>query len=830
MRTSLRWLREYSPLDAPVEHLVDTLVETGTEVGAVEDVATGIVVACVRALDPVPGSTHGLQVATIDIGAARPQALAHLGIDPQALQVVTGAPNVKVDDIVAYAPPGSRPPGMDEPVTVRTIRKQRSPGVLLSAAELGVGDDASGLLILQRGTPGQPLRDILDLDVVIDVEVTTNRPDCLCHAGIARELAAGLGQSFAEPDTRIPDEAFSAASSEQRASLRVDDARGCPRFTAAVIEGVAVGPSPAWLQERLRAVGLRPINNVVDVTNYVARELGQPLHAFDLDRFVAASGGQRADVRVRRARTGERVLTLDGVERTLSGDDLVVCAGDTAVSIAGVIGGTGTAVGDDTRAVLLEAASWDGVTIRATSRRLGVRTDASTLFEKGLSDSLPPLALGRAAALIAQLGQGHVLRGVLDEWAGPLPQPQPIAVTSQWLSGVLGTAIDASDAATVLARLGFTVEQDGAMLRVVPPHFRRDVWLPVDVVEEVGRMVGYARVPSTLPGRRTESSGASTPPPVEDRVRDVCLGAGFDEAITFSFVRDAHPPALGGLGGTRAPIELRNPLTDDWRVLRTSQLPGLCGALALNQSRGANGVQLFELGRVFWEGERTGLADGSTPDGSDSALPPLPLEPLLLSMVAHSPGGDGEAAAGVLRRLQSLLAWIVDDVAGLTLTTTPAAVAGMRPGRAGELLAAGQPVGVVGELAPATLEAFDLRGRVAVAELRLDAVAPASPRRLRFRAPPRFPAITQDLAVTVDADQPAGTALDVIRRAGGALLESATLYDEYRGERVPEGRKGWTFELTFRAADRTLTSEEAQRVQDAIAAALAAEVGVLPRQ
>lgn len=830
MKTSLRWLREYSPLDGSVEELVEALVETGTEVGAVEDVAAGIVVARVRALDAVPGSTHGLQLADIDVGAARPPALAELGIDPESLRVVTGAPNVQVGDLVAYAPPGSRPPGMDEPVTVRTVRRQRSPGVLLSAAELGVGEDASGLLILQRGSPGQPLRDVLDLDVVIDVEVTTNRPDCLCHVGIARELAAALGQSFSEPDTQIPEDAFSAALSEQRASVRVDDPHGCPRFTAAVIEGVAVGPSPAWLQDRLRAVGLRPINNVVDVTNYVARELGQPLHAFDLDRFVAAAGGAGADVRVRRARPGEQLRSLDGVERVLSGDDLVVCAGDTAVSVAGVIGGASTAVGDGTRSVLLEAASWDGVTIRATSRRLGVRSDASTLFEKGLSDTLPPLALGRAAALIAELGQGHVLRGVIDEWAGPLAQPQAIAVTSQWLSGVLGATVDASDAATVLARLGFTVEQDGARLRVVPPHFRRDVWLPVDVVEEVGRMVGYARVPSTLPGRRTDSVGAAPPPPLEDRVREVCLGAGFDEAITFSFLSRSQGAALQGLGGTRAPIELQNPLTDEWRVLRTSQLPGLCTALALNQSRGVSGAQLFELGRVFWEGERQGLADGSTPDGGDSALPALPLEPLLLSVAAHSLGNDAAAAAGVLRRVQSLLAWIADDVAGVTLTTAPAAVAGMRPGRAGQLQAAGQPVGVVGELAPATLQAFDLRGRVAVAELRLDAVAPASPRPLRFQAPPRVPAISQDLAVTVDAAQPAGAALDVIHRAGGTLLESAVLYDEYQGERVPEGMKGWTFELTFRAADRTLTTEEAQRVQDAIAAALAAEVGARPRR
>lgn len=830
MRISLRWLRDYAPLDAPVDHLVETLVETGTEVGAVEDVAADIVVARVVALDAVAGSTHGLQLATLDLGAARPRALLELGIDPAGLQVVTGAPNVSVGDLIAYAPPGSRPPGMDEPVSVRTVRKVKSPGVLCSAAELGVGDDDSGLLLLSHGDPGQAMRDVLDLDAVIDVEVTTNRPDELCHVGIARELAAGLGERLSEPDGDIPDEALSAAWVEPRASVEVEDEKGCPRFMACVIEGVAVGPSPAWMQARLRAVGLRPINNIVDVTNYVARELGQPLHAFDLDRFIAAGGARTADVRVRRARAGERLTTLDGVQRSLDRADLVVCAGETAASLAGVMGGAETAVGDDTKSVLLEAASWDGITIRATSRRLGLRTDASTLFEKGLSDTLPPQALGRAATLIAQSAKGHVLRGILDDWAGPLPDPEPIEVTAQSLSALLGTSIDASDAATVLARLGFAVEQDGARLTVVPPRFRRDVAIPVDVVEEVGRMIGYSRVPSTLPGRRSESKGGASPAPIEDRVREVCLGAGFDEAITFSFLAASQPGVLPGLGGRRKPIALSNPLTDDWRVMRTSQLPGLAASLALNLSRGVSGASLFELGRVFWEGERSRPPAGSTPDGLDAGLPPLPLEPLLLTLVAHAPGDDADAAAALLRRLQSLLAWIVGDAAGKSLDTAPGEIAAMRAGRSGHLEVGDDIVGIIGELAPATLLRLGLRGRVVAAELRLDTIVPDPPRRLRYRSPPRYPAVSQDLSVTVSSGQAAGGAIEAIRRAGGTLLESVELYDEYRGRGVPEGSKGWTFELTYRAPDRTLTNEEAQQVQERIAAALERDLGAQLRR
>jgi phenylalanyl-tRNA synthetase beta chain len=343
-------------------------------------------------------------------------------------------------------------------------------------------------------------------------------------------------------------------------------------------------------------------------------------------------------------------------------------------------------------------------------------------------------------------------------------------------------------------------------------------------------MIGYARVPSTLPVRRAESTGAVPPVAVEDRVREVCLGAGFDEAITFSFIAASQPGILPGLGGGRTPIALSNPLTDDWRVLRTSQLPGLAAALALNVIRGVSGASLFELGRVFWEGERLLPPAGSTPDGLDADLQPLPLEPLLLTLVAQAPGDDADAAAGQMRRLQSLLGWIVNDASGGRLDTAPAEVAAMRAGRSGNLAIGDEVVGVIGELAPATLLRLGLRGRVVAAELRLDTIIPDPPRRLRFRSPPRFPAVSQDLAVIVAGGELAGTALEAIRRAGGTLLESVELYDEYRGERVPEGRKGWTFELTYRAPDRTLTNEEAQQVQERIAAALEHELGAQLRR
>ena len=475
---------------------------------------------------------------------------------------------------------------------------------------------------------------------------------------------------------------------------------------------------------------------------------------------------------------------------------------------------------DGTRAVLLEAASWDGPTIRATSKRLGLRTDASTLFEKGLSDRLPPVALDRAAALIAELSGGHVLGGEIDQWPRPLPELGPIQLTARFTGALLGIPVDATEIATTLAQLGFAVEQDGATLTVMPPYFRRDVSLPEDLVEEVGRMIGYSRIPSTLPGRRVELTRTAAPPPLEDAVRDVCAGAGFDEAITLAFVGPNDAATLPGLGRARTPIALRNPLSEEWSVMRTSQLPRLCAALAANVNRGSVDVMLFELGRVFWEGERVGLAPGSTSDDADLELPALPLEPLLLTLAVHVSSGSADESARAVQRVQSVFQRITEDLAGAKLRAEPSREAGLHPGRNATLSVAGDAVGVVGELSFETAATFEIRGRVAVGELRIDAIAPSPPRPLRYAPPPRFPAIVQDLAVTVPADRLAGDALAAIQEANEPLLERTELYDEYRGGGLPAGRKGWTFRLTFRAPDRTLTGDEAQRAQDAIAIAL----------
>jgi phenylalanyl-tRNA synthetase beta chain len=810
MKISLEWLREYADLDAPIEELVRMLVDTGTEVDRVERAAEGAIVARVLELAAIPESTRGVRLADIDVGGG------------ETVRLVTGAPNVKVGDLVPYAPPGTVLPGFPEPLGVRSMfgGKYSSPGMLLSAVELGVGDDAGGLLILERGRPGQPLHEVVPLDVVLDVEVTTNRPDCLCHLGIARELAAALGEPLREPSTGVPEGLLSASASSQRAQVRIEDPGGCRRFTAVVIEGVVAGESPDWLKRRLRAIGLRPISGLVDVTNYVTHELGHPLHAFDIERVAALDGGGRPVIlTVRRARAGESLDCLDGTTRALDPEDMIIATGDVPVSLAGVIGGTATAIGDATHAVLLEAANWEPTAIRATSRRHAIRTDASALYDKGLPDDLAPLALGRAAALIASIAGGHVLRDPIDEHPAPLPPLEPVEVTGAWLGGLLGYPVDVHEASTVLVHLGFAVEQDGDRLTVHPPYFRRDVRIPEDIAEEVGRGLGYARLPSTLPGHRTEVRQLAAETPIDDRVRDVCVGAGFDEVLPYVFLRPEVAGWLPGLGEGRQPIRLLNPLSDEMSHLRVSLLPGLCQVLGLNQSRGVSGASIFELGRAFWEGERQGLAPGSTPDGEDRKLPPLPAEPLLLGVVTHV-DGEAPAAAVALRHAQSLLERLIRDLSGQAVTIEPAEIPGLRAGRAAWIHAGAARVGLVGELDSHTASRFELRGRIAVAELHVEAVARRDHHLAQYRPVPRFPAVTHDLSVTVPRVQRAGEALAVVRDAGGPLLEAVELRDEFRGAQMGEGRKGWTFRLTFRSPERTLTTEEAQEWQDAVVLAL----------
>lgn len=813
MKVSIEWLNDHVPLDSSVRDVERALVDSGTEVNDVVYEAQGAVVARVRALHPIAESTRGMQAVDLDLGS-------------KDVSLVSGAPNLVVGALVAYAPPGTRLPVADEPLQTRSMfhGKYESPGTICGPEELGIEGDNSGVLLLTVGTPGQPLHEVVALNAILDLEITTNRVDCHSQMGIAREVAAAMEKKLAEPEVRFP--ALDSSGRAASVDVAVNDPEGCPRFSVCVIDSVVPGASPPWMQRRLRAVGLRPINLVVDITNYVMYEYGQPLHAFDHDRFVVAGKASAAAVSVRRARKGEALACLDGSTRSLDGD-LVVCSADTPVSIAGVMGGSSTAVHEGTTTVLLESANWNPVAIRTTSRRLGLRTDASNLFEKGLSDTLVPLALARATTLLVELGGGKLVTEPIDVRVEQPAASPPITVSLTLVNDMLGYVVDKAEAMGVLERIGCGVRVENDFFYVTPPEFRRDITEPVDIVEEVGRLLGYGRLPSTLPGRRQPVVALATPPPLDEQLREICMGAGYDEAITYSFTSEAVAARCRGVGGDRTPLHIANPLNDEWGVLRTSVLPGLVTAVAHNVNRGENPVSLFEIGAVYWEGERTVAPLGA--DDSDARLPQLPAEPLVIGCAMCVPEGDRDGATEALRHLQAVLSRIIADVHGGNMTVDPSTDPAFAPGRSGVFSVGGTAAGVMGELHPDSVAMFGVRGRIVVGEMRLDVVAPPVPRIPRFVEPPHFPAIVQDLSVVVNREQRAGLALEVIARSAGPLLESVELYDEYHNDKLGSDRKGWTFRLTYRAADRTLTTDEVQPVHAGIANALVTECGATVR-
>ena len=801
MRFSCNWLQDFVDCrDVPSPQLIDRLVATGTEVERVLELPggpAGVVVARVVELGRMPASDH-LWLTRVDVG----------GSDP--VPVVCGAQNLAPDALVAWAGPGTVLPDGTR-IGARRLRGHPSQGMLCSPHELGLGPDRDGIMRLDPAAadPGVPLAVLIPPDRVLELEITANRPDCLCHLGIARELAAALGRPLRRPDDRAPVRAGQPAA--ELVQVRIDDPARCLRYVAEVVEGLSDAPAPLWMQQRLRAVGMRPLGLAVDLSNYVVAELGQPLHAFDLDRVAPPNGSTL--VTVREACEGERFDGLDGSRRILDRRSLVIDIGGRIAALAGVLGGQDSAVGPGTRTVLLEAACFAGSSVRATSRRLGLRTEASLRFEKGLSPALASRGAARFVHLAQQVGGARVHPGPIDVEVGPRAPAAPITVTASGLGQLLGMPVDAGEAATALRRLEFEVVAAGATLAVRPPVDRQDVTIPADVLEEVGRSLGYDRVPATLPGRRTPAATVAPADPRE-AVRDLVCGAGWDEAITISFTSAAVARALAPLAPPVAPLELRNPLGPQWAALRQSCLPGLLQAAALNQARGAERVRLYELGRGFW---------GASPTVQ-------PEEPELLAAVDHDPAGDPTQAVQRLRRLVTLAATVGERLVGDAPQVRQTQVAGLHPARAAELWAAGRRVGVVGELGDDPRAAFELRGRTLVLELRLDGWLVPGGLVPRARPVAPTPALVEDIAVVVPRLAAVGRALAALRDGRVAELESVRLLDEYTDARLGPAHKGWTFRLVFRDPGRTLAGADGAALRAAVLEILAEVVGARRRE
>jgi phenylalanyl-tRNA synthetase beta chain len=775
MKVSVEWLSELvSPLPA-AEELARRLTRAGLEVEGMErpgEALHGVVVARIAAAAPHPNAEK-LTVTQVEAGGA-------------PLQVVCGAKNFKVGDLVPLATVGTTVPG-GPTIQRASLRGVESHGMLCSGKELGLSEDASGLLILPGNlVPGTPLARALGLeDTVLEVNVTPNRGDALSHLGVAREAAAVLRLPL-HRKLRVPVESGAPVSDAIR--IEIADPVGCPRFTARVLEGVRIGPSPAWLRQRLERCGVRSISNVVDVTNFVMLELGQPMHAFDLDRI------QGGFLRVRRAREGEPLTTLDGKQRTLVADDLVIEDVRGAQSLAGTMGGADTEVSDGTTRVLLEAANWDPGTIRRMARRHQLHSEASYRFERGVDRTVLPEVLDHAAALMAELSGATVRRGRIDLYPRPA-EPRIVALGAGEVEGLLGAPVAEEEVRSILGSLGFTAEAPG---RWQVPGWRNDVERSEDLVEEVARIRGYEHIPSVLPS----SSGSLTPEPawveVERRIRGALSGAGFDEVVNYSFVDPAvlpwvTPRALEKLGTPVGAVALKNPLTPQQAVMRTTLLASLLGNVALNLRHQPDSLRLYEIGRSY-------LRD---PHGGKDRRP-VAEERLHVSGVLW---GKREVAFPDAR---GAVEAVLSALSAGELTCRLARVAPFHP-RATAVARVGDVVlGWIGEIHPLTARQLEVPPGVFGFELELAALEKVAQLSPQYRPLPRYPAVLRDLAVVVPVSMEAAEVRAVILEVGQPLVGDAVLFDVYTGAPLPEGQKNLAFALSYRSSERTLRDEEVQ--------------------
>ncbi len=774
MKVLLSWLREFAPeIDGDPVELGEVLSGLGL---AVEEMTVtgegldGIVLAKVLDLRPHPDADK-IQLVDVDMG------------DGEALQVCCGAFNMSVGDLIPFATIGTvMPNGME--IAQRKMRGQMSNGMCCSAAEIGLGDDHDGILLLSdradEGSLGAPITEVLGIerDILWDLEVNANRPDAMSVAGVARDLAAGLGVPFSMPDFEI---ATTDESVTDVARVEIVDPTLCGRFLARVLRGVTIGTSPQWIQNRLTALGMRPINSVVDISNYVMLELGQPNHTYDL---ATVPDGH---LRVRRATDGETITTLDGVDRTLTAIDGVIADGtDRAIGIAGVMGGLDTEISDATTDVLLEMAWWDPPSISRTVKRLNLPSEASVRYRRGADHGENmDRALDRFSQLIAEAGV-TTASGTIDE-RGELPSTEPIRVRPAKVNGLLGTDLSASDMTGHLTSIGFGVDAAGDELDVTVPSWRWDTQTETDVAEEVARMFGYANIVRTVP-KGADAGGLTEYQQDRRLVRQVLMGVGCDETFPMPFLA---PGDLANAGLPEEGVTLTNPLVHEESVLRTSLMPGQLKAVAYNQSHRVPDIRLFEIGHVF------------LPSPDDQLLPDE-REHLSVALA----GEEAPAAVAVLDALDNALA-----LPNVQLRS--ASPAGMHPTRSAEIVIAGRVRGHVGEVDPAVLAAYGVEGRVAWVELDLGSVLEGPHGNRKYTPVSKYPSSDIDLAFEVPEEIPASSVAGSLRKGGGKLLVGLELFDVYRGQGVADGARSLAYRLRFQADDRTLTDAEVAEVRQA---------------
>ena len=799
MKVTLNWLKQYVDFNGSPEDLSDRLTLLGLEVEGIRKLTgdfDGIVVAQVIARDPHPNADR-LSVCRVNDGQGE-------------RQIVCGAQNFQAGDKVPLALPGAiiptapgTPPFV---IKVGKIRGAESHGMMCSAKELGLAEDAEGLLILPaNATVGQPFALHLGRsgsDVIYDLEITPNRPDWSSVIGIAREISAVTGNPLKLPPTSPPDSSAAPSSASDLVAVRLQDPDLCPRYTARVILGVKVGPSPDWLKQSLEKVGLRSINNVVDVTNYVMLESGQPLHAFDY-HLLAKSASGKPTIVVRRALEGELFTTLDSQKRTLTSQMLLIGDEQKGIAVAGLMGGLNSEIHEQTRDVLLESAYFNPQNIRATSKALGLKTDASYRFERGADIGVCDWASQRAAQLILQVGGGTLATGVVDAYPVPASS-KVITLRHAQVRAVLGVDIDPAVQLTSLQGLGLTALQQGeGQVSYQIPSFRVDLKREHDLIEEVGRLYGIDKIPSTPPRGGIGSHAYDS---VHDQIADVrrhLVGLGLDEAQGQTLISDA---AASLVAAADSIVALAYPLSSDMNVLRPSLLPGLLDSLKHNLSRQNRDVALFEVGRVFSQTqgqikEERRIAIALT--GARSAL--------------FWSGSERDAKRD-LYDLKGMIEELFEQLGIRGVAFARRAEASGLYLESATLQLGKQTLGELGQLSPLLAKKYDLRDAVLLAELNLDLLLARSNSVRSFKPLPAFPSIRRDVAMLVAESVTHEAVLTTVRQAKPANLEGVELFDVFRGKNVPEGQKSVAYAFTYRAADRTLTDAEVTSAHDKVVA------------
>lgn len=799
MKVSLSWLKEYVPIHMAVSELADALTMAGLEVEAVEDryaFLETVVVGRVVEVLPHPNADR-LKLCRVDSGT---------GMVP----VVCGAPNVATGMNAPLARVGTQLPG-GIVLEKTAIRGETSEGMLCSEIELELGPDGSGLMTLDPELqPGISLKAALDLsDYIFEIGLTPNRPDCLSMMGVAREIAAIQGVDMNAPVCNLPD---ADGDIDALTSVTIEAPDHCPRYAARLIDRISVAPSPHWLQERLRSVGVRPINNLVDVTNFVMLETGQPLHAFDFDNLA----GHR--IVVRTASAGEPFTTLDQKARLLSDQMLMICDGEKAVAVGGVMGGLNSEIETSTTRVLIESACFDPVSIRKTSKALGLSTDASHRFERGVDPGGTLFALDRAAGLMVELGQGRLVEGVVDEDfrpAGPLALPLSVDATNK----LLGTDLDRDRMTGLLESIEFRVTADeNSHLLVQVPSFRVDVTRPRDLVEEVARLSGYNQIPTTFPA--LPAHGVTLSPMLErrNRVREILCGFGFSETINYSFISAASSDRirLDADDPRRRQVALLNPISEEQSVMRTSLVPGILEAAQRNVSRQQNRLCLFEIGKVFLP-----QPDALLPM-EDEMLVGLWIGPRKqAAWYTRETACDFFDIKGIVEGLASAL-----GLGGLSYSALPDDQCRYtRAGHTAQILHGGQRLGLVGEVEPTVVKTYSLKQAAFIFELELDVLGRLVADVKQMAPIPRFPATARDITVIVDQAVESSRLLDAVTQFGEALVEELYLFDVFAGDPIPEGKKSVSFRVVYRSAERTLEDETVNEIHHHLTHRLITEFG-----